>query len=131
MGSNSFTLFVGPHLWGGGRVPSQVQPAAGGGGTQPGPASWGGTPNWGLPHLEYHPVGPGRGAGVTPPRITDGVLDTPRSGMLLAFTEEDFLVQNIFSPRQTAIVNSNQNFLMPSFLSDSFDVSVRCTVKNQ
>ena len=47
MGGNSFTLFVSPHMWG--RVP------------WPGPASQGGYPCQGVPHLGYPPIRPDQG----------------------------------------------------------------------
>ena len=56
----------------------------------------GGYPDWGVPHLGYHPVRPGcggtpTGGHPTSYRITDGVLDTPRSVCLLRSRRRTFL----------------------------------------
>ena len=60
-----------------------------------------GYPCWGVPPLGYSPSDlagggyPCRGGGVTPPQVTDGVLDTPRSVCLLRSRRRTFLF-NVF-----------------------------------
>ena len=55
------------------------------------PGQWGTLP--GVPHLGYPPIRPGQWypAGGTPPRVTDRVLDTPRSVCLLRSRRRTFL----------------------------------------
>ena len=90
--------------WGGG---TQARPSWGGGGGYP---CQGGRPPWvpphrtwlggGIPHLRYPPhwTWPGGvpllggGSWVTPPKVIDGVLDTPRSVCLLRSRRRTFLV---------------------------------------
>ena len=67
---------------------------------------WGGTPARGVPHLGHPPIRPGQGGGVTlagggvgggtPPQVTDGVLDTPRSVCLLRSRRRTFLCHYYF-----------------------------------
>ena len=117
MGGNSFTLFVSPHLWGGG-IPARPSQPGGGtpcweyptSGTPPSDLA-GGYPLLGLTHLRYPPCQTWMGGypcqGVphlgypSPPcwtwpggtllRETDGVLDTPRSVCLLRSRWRTFL----------------------------------------
>ena len=84
--------WVPPHqTWPGGVLlpggtPSQIPPP-------PIRPNWG-YPCWGLPHLGYPPSDLAKGYpcwGGTPPRLTDGVLDTPRSVCLLRSRRRTFL----------------------------------------
>ena len=64
-----------------------------------------GTCVWRVPHLGYPPVRPGRGypaRGVTPPRVTDGVLYTPRSVCLLPSLRRTFLLHIFITVRRTS-----------------------------
>ena len=78
-------------------------------------------PGWGVPHLGYHhETWPGGyptsgtpthqtwlGGGVTPLRVTDGVLDALRSVCLLRSRRRTFLFQNIFGNKFLSFVKYN------------------------